>query len=102
MPKVFGSADVNCSTEPWNCARSPYGSQAIGPLIPSNLVANTASRSAFLPMYRLPVLSGFATLPTNRLEPIEFRPIDVIGRVNEAPPALLVAPEHPSPTDEHR
>src|ERR1700733_473401 len=61
MPKVFGSADVNSSTDGLNCEHSPYWSQAIGPLMPSNLMENTASRSAFLPIYRLPALSLLAT-----------------------------------------
>src|SRR5215813_12137670 len=47
---VFGSDEVNSSTDGLNCEHSPYWSHAIGPLMPSNLVANTASRSAFLPM----------------------------------------------------
>jgi len=37
-----------------------------------------------------------ASVPTNEPEPMEFRPIGVIGRPNEAAPALLVAPG-PSP-----
>ena len=46
----FGSALVNSYTAGWNLPHSPYLSHSIGPLMPSNLVANTASRSAFLPM----------------------------------------------------
>ena len=43
-----------------------------------------------------------AATPTNGLEPLSFRPIGVIGRTNEAPPALLVSPEHSLPADEPR
>src|SRR4029077_691738 len=60
-PNVLGSAEVNSSTDGLNCEHSPYASQAIGPLMPSNLMANTASRSAFLPIYRLPAVSVLAT-----------------------------------------
>lgn len=38
--------------------------------------------------------------PTNGPERIEFQPIGVIGRANEAPAALLVAPEHRGSADE--
>src|SRR5579872_6044306 len=61
IPNVFGSDEENCNTEGLNCEHSPYWSQAIGPLIPSNFSAKTASRSAFLPIYRLPSLSLLAT-----------------------------------------
>jgi len=37
-----------------------------------------------------------ASVPMNAPEPMDFRPIGVIGRPNEAAPALLVAPD-PSP-----
>ncbi len=43
-----------------------------------------------------------AAMPPQRAEPMEFRPIGVIGRTNEAPPALLVAPEPRLPTGEQR
>src|SRR5262245_31424422 len=49
IPNDFGSAAVNSSTEALNPAHWPLASHAIGPPIPSNLVANTASRNAFLP-----------------------------------------------------
>ena len=49
-PNVLGSAEMNSRTDGLNCAHSPYSSQPIGPLIPSNLIENTASRSAFLPI----------------------------------------------------
>jgi transposase len=38
-----------------------------------------------------------ASVPTNEPERVEFRPLGVIERPNEAAPALLVAPD-PSPT----
>src|SRR4029077_13990627 len=60
-PNVFESAEVNSSTDGLNCEHSPYASHAIGPLMPSNLVLNTASRNAFLPIYRLPAASVLAT-----------------------------------------
>ena len=43
-----------------------------------------------------------AALPPHVAEPMEFRPIGVIGRTNEAAPALLVAPEPQLPTGEPR
>src|SRR5271165_30659 len=50
IPNVFGSAEVNSSTDGLNSEHSPYLSQAIGPLMPANLIENTASRNAFLPI----------------------------------------------------
>ena len=43
-----------------------------------------------------------ASVPTNEPQPIEFRPIGVIGRPSEAPPALLAAPGCCSAMGEHR
>jgi transposase len=43
-----------------------------------------------------------ASVPTSGVETIEFRPIGMIGRMKDAPPALLVSPERSSPADEHR
>ncbi len=43
-----------------------------------------------------------AAVPPHGPEPTEFRPIGVIGRANEAPPALLVAPEPQLPKGEQR
>lgn len=37
-----------------------------------------------------------------RWSPIEFRPNGVIGGKSEAFPALLVAPGHPAPRENHR
>lgn len=38
-------------------------------------------------------LAAKASVPTSAPGPMEFRPIGVIGRPNEAAPALLVAPD---------
>jgi transposase len=43
-----------------------------------------------------------AATSTNGLEPLSFRPIGVISRTHEAPPALLVPPEHSLPAGERR
>jgi transposase len=43
-----------------------------------------------------------ATEPMHGPEPMEFRPIGVIGRASEAPPVLLAAPEPRLPTGERR
>jgi len=43
-----------------------------------------------------------AALPPHVAEPMEFRPIGVIGRTNEAAPALLVAPEPRLPMGKQR
>ena len=40
-----------------------------------------------------------ASVPTNEPEPMEFRPIGVIGRPNEAVPALLAAPDRAAATE---
>ncbi len=42
------------------------------------------------------------SVSTNEPEPMEFRPIGVIGRPNEAAPALLAAPDRPTATEGHR
>ena len=43
-----------------------------------------------------------ASVPTNEPEPMEFRPIGVIGRRNEAAPAPLAAPDPPTDTEGYR
>ena len=43
-----------------------------------------------------------ASVPTNLPEPMEFRPIGVIDRPNEAVPAQLAAPEPPAAAEGHR
>jgi transposase len=43
-----------------------------------------------------------ASVPPHEAEPLEFRPIGVIGRPNEAAPALLVAPDASPATAGHR
>ena len=43
-----------------------------------------------------------ASVPRPGPEPMEFRPIGVIGRTREAAPVLLAAPEPRSPTGERR
>jgi transposase len=42
------------------------------------------------------------SVATNEPEPMEFRPIGVIGRANEAAPALLVAPDASPTAGGHR
>jgi len=43
-----------------------------------------------------------AAMPRHAPSAIEFRPIGVIGRTNEAPPALLSAPECPIGGKDHQ